>query len=423
VLILCLTRTFAITFRNEAAHEGSEREGNPGVIDGVRVVEAGMNLDRGVSPSGKRALDADIPVPVGAMVSHMAPGDPSALVHMWQQVADGLTEQIALLDENWTILAINRAWAKTSALYGDDAFVPGTSYWQPVKKLADEGLEVARNLIAGIEQIEAGTRHSIELVYQGSAPEEGHVYQLSVNRFLVAGQTLASILRYDVTRLVELRRLREDFSNSVIVHQTEERQRIARELHDSTTQLLASVTMAAGRLRRASHISDLPPLLDELDQLVAQTQEEIRSISFLAHPPSLAKSTLPEALESLVEGFARRTGIGVQFQVVGEWHVAYPAGEGAIYRIVQEALSNIHRHSKAAHAKVRLSGNEKMMHTVISDDGTGMPDVIKSGVGLAGMRSRLAELGGRLTIRSHVPAGTSLIASVPVKRVLSTNFR
>ena len=382
-----------------------------------------MNLDRGVSPSGKRALDADIPVPVGAMVSHMAPGDPSALVHMWQQVADGLTEQIALLDENWTILAINRAWTKTSALYGDDAFVPGTSYWQPVKKLADEGLEVARNLIAGIEQIEAGTRHSIELVYQGSAPEEGHVYQLSVNRFLVAGQTLASIIRYDVTRLVELRRLREDFSNSVIVHQTEERQRIARELHDSTTQLLASVTMAAGRLRRASHISDLPPLLNELDQLVAQTQEEIRSISFLAHPPSLAKSTLPEALESLVEGFGRRTGLALQFQMVGAWQVAYPAGEGAIYRIVQEALSNIHRHSKAAHAKVRLSGNEKMMHAVISDDGIGMPNVIRSGVGLAGMRSRLTELGGRLTIRSHVPAGTSLIASVPVKRVLSTNFR
>ncbi len=384
-----------------------------------------MKFGSGVSP--RRRLDmhagADTSARVGAMVAHLSTSQPSALIEMWQQVADGLTEQTALLDENWTILAVNRAWTKTAALYGDGAFLPGTCYLELVRKLADDGLEIARHLVAAIEQIDSGATHSIELVYEGSPPEEGSVFQLVVNGFDVGGQKLASVVRYDVTGLVELRRLREDFSQSVIVHQAEERQRIARELHDSTTQLLACVSMKVAQLRRASHIAELPSIVAELDELLAETQQEIRSISFLAHPPFHGKLTLPEALKSLVEGFARRTGLDVEFQLTGESHVARPAAEGAIYRIVQEALSNIHRHSKAGHAKVRLTGNERMVHAVISDDGIGMPDVINSGVGLAGMRSRLAELGGRLTIRSHVPAGTTVIASVPVNRLLSTIVR
>jgi len=109
--------------------------------------------------------------------------------------------------------------------------------------------------------------------------------------------------------------------------------------------------------------------------------------------------------------------------MVGEWSEACTATAGAIYRIVQEALSNIHRHSKAARAKVQLTGKEKIVHVVISDDGVGMPDVINSGVGLAGMRSRLAELGGRLTIRPTLPSGTDVIASVPVKRMMSAISR
>ena len=357
------------------------------------------------------------------MASHVAIDEPSPLIDIWQHVADGLTEQVALLDENWIILAVNRAWTKTSELYGDGAFVPGTSYLEPISMLADGGLEVARHVVAGIEQIDAGSSHTVELVYHGSPPEEGHVYQLSINRFDAGGRRLSSVVRYDVTRLFELRKLREDFSHSVIVHQAEERQRIARELHDSTTQLLACMGMAVGQLRRVSSISELPSILDELEQLLAETQKEIRSISFLAHPPSLGKLTLPEALDSLVDGFARRTGFDVEFQMVGEWPAECTAGAGAIYRIVQEALSNIHRHSKAARAKVQLTGTEKMVHVVISDDGVGMPDVINSGVGLAGMRSRLAELGGRLTIWSGLPKGTAVIASVPVIRMMSAIFR
>ena len=117
----------------------------------------------------------------------------------------------------------------------------------------------------------------------------------------------------------------------------------------------------------------------------------------------------------LVEGFSRRTGLDVKFETLGEAQMWSPAAEEAAYRIVQEALSNVHRHSNARHATVRLSQREAITHVVIADDGIGMPDHVRSGVGLAGMRSRLSELGGRLFILSR-SAGTTVIASIPAKR-------
>jgi len=145
------------------------------------------------------------------------------------------------------------------------------------------------------------------------------------------------------------------------------------------------------------------------------TPQEIRSIAYLIHPPVLGELTLPEALQALVEGFGRRTGFGVQFELVGEPQVCCPAAEGAIYRVVQEALSNVRRHAKAKHATVRLSRGTAVTHVIIADDGVGLPATIKAGVGLAGMRSRLSELGGRLSIRSQ-SSGTTVIASIPAQR-------
>ena len=81
-------------------------------------------------------------------------------------------------------------------------------------------------------------------------------------------------------------------------------------------------------------------------ELVTKTQQEIRSIAYLIHPPVLGELTLPEALQALVEGFGRRTGFRVQFELVGEPQVCCPAAEGAIYRVVQEALSNVRRHAQ-----------------------------------------------------------------------------
>ena len=331
---------------------------------------------------------------------------------MWQHVVDGLTEQIALLDEDWTILVVNRSWARVAELYGHSALIPGTDYLQFCREMAAGGLEIARDVVAGIEQIIDGKRSSFQLVYRASDPEEGHDHQLCVNRFEVGGRRFASITRYDVTRLIELRRLREDFSHSVILSQADERRRMGREIHDSTMQLMACLSMKVGQLKRMCQRDGVAPVLEEMEQLLAETQHEIRSISYLAHPPALDKMTLTEALQTLVEGFKHRTGLDVNFESVGEAQIPCPAVDGAAYRIVQEALSNVHRHAQAQHATVRLTRRMAATHVVIADDGIGLPGVVHAGVGLAGMRSRLSELGGRLFIRSLSP-GTAVIAYIP----------
>lgn len=334
---------------------------------------------------------------------------------VWQHIIDGLPEQIALLDENWTILFVNQSWTKVAELYGHFALAPGTDYLGFCRKLAAEGLAVAREVVAGIEEINQGKRSSFQVDYRSSDPEVGHDHQLCINRFEVSGRKFASVTRYDVSRLLELRKLREDFSDSVIKLQEEERRRIGREIHDSTMQLMVALDMKISQFKRTCKTAACGSILDEMRELVAQTQQEIRSIAYLIHPPVLGNMTLPEALQALVEGFGRRTGFKVQFEMVGDPQGCCPAAEGAIYRIVQEALSNVRRHAKARHATVRLSRGKAVTHVIIADDGVGLPGTIKAGVGLSGMRSRLSEIGGRLSIRSH-SSGTAVIASIPAQR-------
>jgi signal transduction histidine kinase len=372
-----------------------------------------MRLDVGANPTltADWPEDSQVPSPVLRLVELTA-AVPADLANMWQHVLDGLTEQIALLDENWTILIVNQSWANVAKLYGDRLFVPGADYLECCRAKAAEGLEIARDVVDGIEQIIEGKRDSFQLVYRASEPEAGRDHQLCVNRFEVGGRKYASITRYDVSRLTELRRLRADFSHSVIVGQDDERRRIGREIHDSTMQLMVCMDMKIGQLKRTSQIAGTTEILDEMEQLLAEAQQEIRSISYLAHPPPLDKMALPEALHTLVEGFGRRTSLEIGFEVIGRPQLCCAAAEGAAYRIVQEALSNVHRHAHARQALVRLIQGKTMAHLVIADDGIGMPESVLLGVGLAGMRSRLSELGGRLNIRRGA-AGTTVIASIP----------
>ena len=192
---------------------------------------------------------------------------------------------------------------------------------------------------------------------------------------------------------------------------------MGREIHDSTMQLMVCLDMKIGQLKRTCDIGGSGEILEEMRQLLAETQHEIRSISYLAHPPQFDTMDLAEALRALAEGFGRRTNLDIRFEIVGQPRMPSTVAEGAVYRIVQEALSNVHRHARAKHAVVRLSQRRGLTHVIVADDGVGMPDVVELGVGMSGMRSRLAELGGRLCIRSSPLRGTAVIASVPAQRL------
>jgi two-component system, NarL family, sensor kinase len=341
---------------------------------------------------------------------------PVDFIEIWQSLVNGLPEQIALLDSDWNIVVVNESWTRTAELYGLFALMPGTNYLDFCQTKAIEGHTPAQDTIDGLSDIMSGKTNSFRIVYNGSERWKGHDFQVCVNRFNVGDRTYASVTRYDVTELLELRRLREEFSDSVMRGQAEERRRLGREIHDSTMQLLAGLGLLIAVFRRRCDTSECYPILDEMDELLSEAQKEIRSISYLAHPPLLDKMALGDALKSLVEGFSRRTDLPVTFEVSGDPQFCCPAAEGALYRVVQEALSNVHRHSKASAASVLLRQGRTMTHVVIADNGVGMPAHVCAGVGLSGMRARLSELGGRLFVYSSRTPGTAVIASVPCKR-------
>jgi signal transduction histidine kinase len=214
--------------------------------------------------------------------------------------------------------------------------------------------------------------------------------------------------------------------------QDEERRKFARELHDSVGQQLAALKMAISILQ-----SRLPgdTILQDCMKLLDDSISETRTISHLLHPPLLDEAGLNSASRWFVEGFGKRSGIDVNLDIHdAETRLPAPV-ELVLFRVLQESLTNVHRHSGATRADVSLqmSGNRALLR--VKDYGRGMPpSVLQSireeragvGVGLAGMTERIREMGGHLEIRSSA-AGTEILARVPVGRrsaeVRSTDVR
>jgi PAS domain S-box-containing protein len=204
--------------------------------------------------------------------------------------------------------------------------------------------------------------------------------------------------------------------------QDEERRRIARELHDSVGQMLAAISMNSSILERES--SKLSPqganALQENSQLVNQINVEIRTISHLLHPPLLDEAGLGSALRWYVDGFSERSQIKASLELPADFGRLSPELEISIFRIVQECLTNIHRHSESPSAEVRILQHDGEVKLQIKDHGKGIPDgkksILKSsdgtGVGFRGMRERLRQLGGILDIESD-GNGTVVTATLP----------
>ena len=337
-----------------------------------------------------------------------------------QQLIDDLPEQVALVSEDFTIVAVNSAWTQAMKSFGYARMAPGDNYRESCEKVAASGWEPSVKALAALDEIAAGKRIFWQLSFHGRDRWSDREYQLCYHRVVVGSQAFITVRRFDLTEIAELRRLRDDFSKSVIETQTIERRRMARELHDSTAQLLAAVGLLLGNLKRQSPRGDSVTLVEEIQELIGEAQTEIRSISYLAHPPALEKLGLVGALKSLVEGFGNRSGLEVSFGIEGEIAPVSVGTEGAIYRIGQEGLSNVYRHARAAHAHVTLCFRRSMVHLIIADDGVGISKETlaaegRAGIGLVSMRMRLLELGGRLSVR-RLSRGTAIIASVDLER-------
>jgi len=207
-------------------------------------------------------------------------------------------------------------------------------------------------------------------------------------------------------------------SSRILQLQDEERRRFSRELHDSLGQSLTAAKMIADTLVQQNPQDDrVPQLVNILEASIAET----RTISHLLHPPLLDELGLASATTWYVEGFAKRSGVGVALDVSPDLPRLSHASELALFRALQESLTNIHRHSKCLRAEVSLNKLNGEIFLCIKDDGTGIPKETMArfqssgthaGVGLAGMRERIREQGGDFTIDSN-GSGTVVTVRVP----------
>jgi signal transduction histidine kinase len=207
------------------------------------------------------------------------------------------------------------------------------------------------------------------------------------------------------------------------VLQDEERRRIARELHDSVGQLLAAISMNSGVVYGESH--KLSPkaakCVAENALMVEEINKQIRTISYLLHPPLLDETGLPSALRWYVDGFSERGKIEVKLNIPSDFQRLPEEMELSIFRMVQECLTNIHRHAASPTAAIRITQDKGYLTVEIEDAGKGIPvekqlaleSSVQTGVGFRGMRERLRRLGGTLEIQSN-GHGTRVTAILPV---------
>jgi signal transduction histidine kinase len=209
-------------------------------------------------------------------------------------------------------------------------------------------------------------------------------------------------------------------SSRVLELQDQERRRLGRALHDSAGQYLASVKMSLAHLRKNTGDAETLKLLTDALQYVDRTISEIRTVSHLLHPPLLDEVGFVPASRWYVEEFATRSGIQVHLELPADAERLPGDMELVLFRVLQEGLTNVHRHSGAHKVDIIFVRSSETVELTLADDGTGMSqqalDRFRSGiglgVGLAGMRERVAELGGTMTVESS-EAGTALKVTLP----------
>ncbi|WP_112662622.1 histidine kinase [Microvirga flavescens] len=200
---------------------------------------------------------------------------------------------------------------------------------------------------------------------------------------------------------------------------SEERRRISLELHDSTLQHLASVSLSFAQLRSLIDVTpDLNHLLTEVSHSIDAAAREIRAFSYLLHPPHIERLDLDGAIRDFTNGFKRRTDITVSLDFKGDFDRVPGELRIAIFRIVQEAFMNVYRHAHATAVSLSLAVREHAVHLHISDNGRGLAKddtgKIALGVGIPGMQERVRHAGGVFEIGSG-ESGTHINATLPIE--------
>jgi PAS domain S-box-containing protein len=342
----------------------------------------------------------------------------------WGLVFENSAIGIVLADPSGRFVETNRAFQDLLGFTNQE--LKGLSYVD-ITHEADicRGAEVIQQLVSGARrevQIEKRYRHkdgrfiwvrATATVVPGS--DRSPRYLLGLVEDVTDRKNAERELDVSVSQLRAL-------AGRLMHAQDDERRRIAQMLHETTAQDLAALKMHLARLNRTvSHLSDTErAALTDSISLAEQSISEIRTLSYLLHPPFLDEMGLLSALRWYVNGFAERSGITVDLELPDAFERLPLDTETALFRIVQESLINIHRHAESETARIRLRRDGGALVLEVADRGHGIPEPLREhirrgvvGVGIAGMSERIEQAGGRLEIESN-DRGTTVRVRLPL---------
>jgi len=340
-----------------------------------------------------------------------------------QSTIDALNAHIALLDGSGKVVAVNQAWLRfggVNGFIGADKGV-GQNYLE-VCESGMQGLE-ARRVLSAIREMISGEREEFGCVYECAQFGQRSWFQVRMNRFYTDATAWVVLEHENVTEIKRAHDVQQQLTGLLLRAQDDERRRIARDLHDVTVQNLASIKADLMRVRRSFQNLDVKVLekIDACLMLSDQVIKELRTLSYLLHPPLLDELGLIPALQWFVRGFIERSRIQVELRVEGDIGRLTPDIETALFRVAQESLTNIHRHSGSPSAVICVTRDHDSVILQIADEGRGIAQKSPArnqiaplpGVGIMGMGERLRQLGGRLEIESG-DRGTTVRARVPI---------
>ncbi len=234
------------------------------------------------------------------------------------------------------------------------------------------------------------------------------------HRVEVTGPTeVVSLVRAFNDMIDRLERERRDSGRRAIAAQEAERRRVAIELHDEVGQMMTAVLMRLERLRDGV-LADRSAELVDTQEAVRRSLEDVRRIAQELRPETLDLLGLSTAVRAMCEGVAARTGLEVACLVADSLPALGTEAELTVYRIAQEALTNVVRHASARHAAVAVSSTRDSVILRVADDGRGMNDAAMGTGGMRGMRERAVTVGGRLSVAAAAEGGVEVMLTVPI---------
>ena len=340
-----------------------------------------------------------------------------------QSSLDASSAQVVVLDETGTIIRSNAVWQKFAFAQGLAA--PGDlgrlNYLQLYRKPFARRQDALR-IGATLTSLLKGECRTVSLLHAWPFVGQARWFQLNAARFDCWGTTYVVVVNEDVTAVREARQASEDMAERLRTLQEDERQLIAKELHDSTAQHLVAIGLSVMKLKsRLRPVRRHTALFKEIEASVQEASKELRTFTYLLHPPKLDDDGFRDTAKRYALGFGTRAGLSVSAGITNVADDAPFEVQRCLFRVIQESLTNIYRHAFASKIRIDVRYLHRQLHLIVRDNGVGMEfpesadrhtSLLSMGVGIPGMRERLRHLGGELVIRSG-PGGTRVHAIVP----------